>query len=225
MKKLQARRRVGLGKGAGRRIRARGMIPAVLYGNQQGPESLAVNPGDVKALLQSSRGQNAIFSVEVDGGETVELARVKAFQKDPIKRTLVHCDLQRLSADKPELFKVPIVLTGESPAVKIGCKMRFITKTIPVSCLPGDCPETLEVSIDSLEAGDIIRLGEVDCPSSMTFEMADNIPVVSVSANVIVYEDELEEGEGEEGAEAADGAAAEGGDDSATASGDDKADG
>ncbi|HIA04291.1 MAG TPA: 50S ribosomal protein L25 [Myxococcales bacterium] len=213
MTTLKARRRVGTGKGAGRRIRDRGMVPAVLYGNGGEAVNLALEPKAAKAILTSGRGINSVFTLEVDGGETVPMARIINFQKHPVRRTLVHCDIQRLDPTKIRLFKVPVQLTGESPAVKIGCKLTFSTRIVRVNCLPSDCPETFEVNIDGLDPGDIIRIEELEVPETLELLYRDNAPIVSVTATAIVYEEDIEdEAEGEEGAEGegAEGEGAEG---------------
>jgi large subunit ribosomal protein L25 len=209
MTTLQARRRVGTGKGAGRRIRDRGMVPAVLYGNGGEAVNLALEPKAAKAILTSGKGINSIFTLEVDGGETVPMARIIDFQKHPVRRTLVHCDIQRLDPTEIRLFKVPVQLVGESPAVKIGCKMTFSTRIVRVNCLPADCPETFDVNIDGLDPGDIIRIAEIEVPDGLELLYRDNAPIVSVTATAVVYEEDVEdeaEGEGAEGAESAEGA-------------------
>lgn len=179
--KLVARRRVGLGKGAGRRIRARGMIPAVLYGDGGANVNLALEPADVKQILQSKSGLNTIFTLEVDGGETVPLARIVQFQKNPIKRTLVHCDLQRLAADKKLSILVPIELTGISAAGKLGAKIRFVTRSVRVSCLPADIPVALVVDQTPLQPTEAIRLGDITPPEGVELVYHDNAPIVVAS--------------------------------------------
>lgn len=219
MATLNARRRVGTGKGAGRRIRANGMIPAVLYGNKGEAVNLAVEPKALKAILQSPMGNNSMFEVNVDGGETVALARVADFTKHPTKRTLVHCDLQRLDPNVSRTLKVPVRLTGESPAEKIGCRLRFISRVLDVRCLPGDVPEAIEVSIEAVEPGGEIRIASLTPADGLTYLYRDNFPIVTASATAIVWEDEVDDEETEDGGEGeaaaeGDAAAADGGDDS-----------
>lgn len=199
---LQARRRVGTGKGAGRRIRANGLIPAVLYGNKAEPVNLAVEPADIKRLLESPKGRNATFTLEVNGGETVAVAMIKDWQKDPVRRTLVHCDLIRLDPTVSRKYRVPIKLVGVSPAEKAGAKVRFITRHIKVTCLPGDIPEGIEADISVVGLGGIVRLADIVPPSGVELHYHDNAPVFSASTSI---KGDLEEGEaeGEEGEEAA----------------------
>lgn len=175
---LEARRRVGTGKGAGRRIRAMGMIPAVLYGGSAGPVNLAVQPKDIKNIMSSARGANATFELRVDGGETVGLVRIADFQKDPVRRTLVHCDLQRLDPAAKRQYKVPVKLDGVGPAQKMGAKLRFVTREVVLECVPQVVPTEVTVSLNELEPGGIIRLSDVAPPEGTQILFRDNAPIV-----------------------------------------------
>jgi len=214
MMKLEARRRVGTGKGAGRRIRDKDMIPAVLYGNHGDAVNLALNPKSVRELLKSPKGINTAFELTVDGGETVPCALVKTYQKDPLRRTLLHCDFIRLDPNKNRHFQIPVTLTGTSLAEQEGGRLLFITRTFGVECIPADVPVSIEVDVSDLDIGDRLRLSDVLLPSGLTLVDAPNTPVVTATTALaeIVEEEELEEGEeGEEGAEGTD-ASTEGGD-------------
>lgn len=197
--KLEARRRVGLGKGAGRRVRSRGLIPAVMYGAGGEAVSLAVEPRAIKQILASPMGINSIFTVEVAGGETVDLARIVEFQKHPLKRTLVHCDIQRLEPNKARTFKVPVALDGVAPAIKLGARTSVITRYVNVLCLPEDIPEAVRVDIGELMPGGSIRLADIELGDKLTLLYRDNAPVVLAGAIIV----EEEEGEDEEAVEAA----------------------
>ena len=180
--KLQARRRVGTGKGAGRRIRDNGMIPGVMYGNGQDNVNLAFDPRHVKAILTSPKGINSTFSVDVDGGEDVALARFASFQKDPVRRTLVHADVQRLDPERKLAFKVPLRLVDSGPAQSIGCKIRFVTRHVKVLCRPEDVPAEITVSTKSLEPSSAIRLSDMTVDSTLTLMYKDNAPIVQAGA-------------------------------------------
>jgi large subunit ribosomal protein L25 len=207
MLKLEARRRVGTGKGAGRRIRDKGMIPAILYGNHGETVSLALDPKSVRTLLKSPKGNNTTFELNVDGGETVPCTIVKTYQKDPVQRTLLHCDLIRLDPNKNRHFQIPITLTGTSLAEKEGGRLLFITRTFGVECIPEDVPVSIEVDVSELDIGDRLRLSDVPLPSKLTLVDAPNTPIVTATtalAEIVEEEEELEEGEeGEEGADSA----------------------
>ena len=207
MNKLSARRRVGTGKGAGRRIRDNGMIPAVLYGQSGDAVNLALNPKELREILLSARGKNSIFSVEVDGGETVDCAMVREYQKDPVKRTLVHCDLLRLDPSKPRRFKVPFILIGTSKAEKLGGRVEFSTRDTWVECTPLNVPVNIEINTEELEPGDRIRIADVVAPDGVKLVYNQNSPIVSASSAAAAAEADAEdEAAGEATAAAEEGA-------------------
>lgn len=190
--KLVARRRVGTGKGAGRRIRDRGMIPAILYGGGRENVNLAIEPGQVKQVLQSARGANAVFPLQVEGGELAEHVRIVDYTKHPLKRTLVHCDFQRVDPQKPLKSLVPFELTGTSDAAKLGSKIRFVTRHVWVKSLPADIPVCVVVDQAALVPGGAIRLADIKAPDGVELLYRDNAPIVvaqSLSASEATSEE------------------------------------
>jgi large subunit ribosomal protein L25 len=153
-----------------------------MYGNGKDNVNLAFDPRDLKAILTSSKGINSTFSVAVDGGEDVGLARVAAFQKDPVRRTLVHADIQRLDPKRKLTFKVPLRLVDTGPAQSIGCKVRFITRHVKVNCLPEDVPAEITVSTKTLEPSTAIRLSDMTVDSKLTLMYKDNAPIVQAGS-------------------------------------------
>lgn len=163
------------------------MIPAVLYGNGDKAVNLAVEPAIVKRILLSPHGNNSVFALRVEGGESVEHVRIVSFQKDPVKRTLVHCDFQRLDPAKTLKVRVPLRLVGVSNATKLGAKSRFVTRWVKVACLPGVIPEAIEVDQTPLEPSEAIRLSAVVAPEGVELIYRDNAPVIvatSVAASL-----------------------------------------
>src|SRR5262245_56760340 len=105
---LQASRRSHSGKGVARKIRAQGMIPGVLYGGGENIP-LTLKPKDLLKIL--SAGENTIFRLEIDGESAADRqAIVRDLQRDPLKETLLHADLYRISMDVEITVSVPIVL-------------------------------------------------------------------------------------------------------------------
>ena len=201
--KLTARRRVGTGKGAGRRIRSNGLIPAVLYGNKGEAVNLALEPKAVREVLSSPKGQNQIVSIEVVGGESVAYAHIVDFQKHPVKRTLVHCDLQRVDESATRLYTVPIRLEGRSMAEKTGGRIVFVTRRTRVRCKPTDVPEAITVDVSPLEIGESIRIADLKTDPALVLVYSDNYPVATGAGALVEIEDKPAEAAAAEGAEPA----------------------
>ena len=194
---LQARRRVGHGKGAGRRVRANGLIPAVVYGQGQEPVSVALDPKAVKAILMSPKRRNTTFQLEVDGGETTALCRIGEIQKHPAKRTLVHCDIVRLDPARPLKAKVPLALVGKSKAEVVGGKIRFVVREVVVEALPAEVPERIDVDVTKVGVGHTLRLADVAATDQYKLVFRDNAPIAVGIGKVVEADDEEEAEEAE----------------------------
>src|SRR5688572_30810323 len=135
------------GKNEARRLRARGMAPAVVYGPGNDPVAVAVSPKEVHSILRSSSGHNTIFNITL--GDAQQPVMIIDWQHDPIKGKLLHIDMKRVDPNKRMVAKVPVHTTGEPHGVKIqGGLYEIITREIEIECLPDDIPEgfTLDVT-------------------------------------------------------------------------------
>lgn len=159
---LEATPRDTFGKNEARRVRAKGLIPAVIYGGQATPEGkpIAVDPKVLMRILHSESGVNTLISLKLDGSESRVL--VKEYQVDPVEHKLLHADFYRIALDKVMTVTVPIVLRGEAPGVKQqGGIVDFVHREIEVECLPTDIPEKIEVDVSELMMNQAIRVRDL----------------------------------------------------------------
>jgi large subunit ribosomal protein L25 len=147
---LQAEKRDGRGKNEARRLRAKGRIPAVVYGTEKGKATeIAVDPKELLRILHSESGVNTLIGLQLDGSDTRVL--VKEYQLDPIDHRLLHADFYKIAMDKLLTVTVPIVLKGEARGVKQqGGIVDFVNREIEIECLPGDIPENITVDVSEL---------------------------------------------------------------------------
>ncbi len=190
---LEARRRVGTGKGAGRRIRSNGLAPAVLYGHGGEAVNLAVDPRDVKRILATEHGMNSTFTLSVNGGETVAVAKIADLQKHPVKRSLVHVDLLRLDPERALEVKVPLNLSGVGPAQKMGARIRHVTREIRVRCKPALIPAAITVDTSTLEPATSVKLADVKVAPGLELVYSHNALVVEAGPVVIVAKTETDD--------------------------------
>ncbi len=186
-------------------------MPAVLYGEQQANVPLQVDAHELRAALSTRSGRNVIIQVAVDGMEPTR-AVVREMERDPITREILHVDLQRISENKPVVMHVPVVLTGESIAVKEGRGILDHTmRELEVKCLPRHIPEHIEIDISGLEVRHAIHVADLTVPDIEILDNPDR-PVVEVLQPTIFEEPtpgaaaEGAAAAGEEAAEAAEGA-------------------
>lgn len=196
-----------------RRLRHTGRVPAVVYGHGVDATPVSVDARSLRAALSTPAGQNAVFELEVDG--TRHLAMAKVVDHHPVRRTIAHVDFLVVSRDQAVTADVPLVLVGESEAVKeAGAIADPVLYTLTVSMLPSDIPDAIEVDISRLEPGSPIRVADLTLPRGVTTDVDPDTPVVSVvhEAAAALPEEEAaaaEAAEAAEGGEApAEGAAA-----------------
>ena len=199
---IPASSRTAVGKGPNRRLRATGMIPAVVYGGAEGSRPLAVSPRHVTDIVRSPRGVNTIFSLKVDGEESEEQVMIHDYQLHPLDHSVLHADLMRVDPDRASDWHVPVHLEGESVGVKRGGHLDFITRSLTVSCLPHDIPESLPLSVAALDYGDSVRAADIALPEQLTLATDRDVVIVHVSppkgSAEDEQEDEIEEEEAEE---------------------------
>ena len=206
---LRAELRERGGKGAARRLRRDGMIPAVLYGAGKDAVAIKLNANDIHKRLENEAFFSHILDVKV-GGEGTQ-AVLKALQRDPITDLVAHMDLLRVSSSQEITMHVPLHFVDEEdcPGKKAGGVINHLLMDVEVSCLPKSLPEYIEVDMSKMDIGDSLHLSELVMPEGVTLlVLAQNLehdqPMVSIQHSQKFEEEEealLEEGEElEEGA-------------------------
>jgi large subunit ribosomal protein L25 len=172
--KLQAERRTEFGKGAARRIRRADKIPAVLYGHGQEPQHLTL-PGHETML--AVKHANALLALDIDGGNST-LALVKDVQRDVVKRTIEHVDLVIVRRGEKVHVEVAVHVTGEPAGDAL---VTVDHPTLLVEAEATHIPETVEVSVEGLEAGTHVLAHEVALPEGTTLLTDGEALVVNVT--------------------------------------------
>ena len=200
--KLTAAVRTETGKGASRRARRNGKVPAVLYGHGSDPQHVELDAHDFAAVLRHS-GTNAVLSLDIDGKE--QLALTKALEIHPIRRNIQHADLLVVRRGEKVTVEVNVVVEGE--AVN-GTLVTQDANTIEIEADVQSIPESLTVSVEGAEIGTQFAASAITLPSGVTLISDPETLVVNVVA-APTAEDLESEGAGEAAAEAAEGAPAE----------------
>jgi large subunit ribosomal protein L25 len=158
---LEATRRDSIGKGEARRMRQRGLLPAVVYGGDAGATPISVEPKALLKILHSEGGANTLIALKLDGaGDTRVL--VKDYQVDPITRQILHADFYTIRMDRTIEVTIPVVLRGEPKGVKLqGGFLEFVRREIEIECLPGDIPEHVEIDVSELMLHQGVRVRDV----------------------------------------------------------------
>ena len=221
---LIAELREDQGKGASRRLRHQGKVPAIIYGAGRPPRALAFDQNKVLQQLENESFYSSVLNIQVN--DKSQAAILKDLQRHPAKPIIMHMDFQRIVDDVEIKMNVPLHFVGEeaAPGIKTGGgSVSRLLNDVEVSCLPKYLPEYLEVDISELELDEMLNLSEIKLPEGVEIpQLAPGIdndqPMVSIHVikEVVIEEEELE-GEaveaGEEGDAADDESAAEASDD------------
>lgn len=165
---LQADIRDDQGKGASRRLRRAGRVPAVVYGGGRPARAVALDQNAVKKALDQEAFYSSVIQIRV--GERQQPVILKDVQRHPAKGFALHLDFQRIVADEKIRMSVPVHLKGEkeAPGVRTGGGLvSHLMNEVEVSCLPGNLPEFLELDISALEVDDSLHLSDIPLPEGV----------------------------------------------------------
>jgi large subunit ribosomal protein L25 len=219
---LTAEPRSDTGKGASRRLRRTGKIPAIIYGGGKDPESLMLSHNEIIRNLEHEAFYSHILTIKIGGSETQAILR--DLQRHPSKPAILHMDLQRVSATEKLKTHAPLHFIGEeiAPGVKAGGLVSHDLTEVLIECLPKDLPEFIEIDISGMEIGDALHLSDLKVPEGVSLlDLArgegHDLAVVSIHVKRVV--EEVEEAPAAEGEAAAEGGEEAGGEGDADKSG------
>ena len=190
------------GKGASRRLRRGGRVPAIIYGAGRPPRMLAFDHNKVMKQLENESFFSSILNIKV--GDKSQAAILKDVQRHPAKPQILHMDFQRVVEDQEIRMNVPLHFIGENiaPGVKMaGGKVSHLMTDVEVVCLPKHLPEFLEVDVSELGLDEMLYLSDIKVPEGVTLtDLAHgeghNLPVVSIH---VIKDISVEEEVGVEG--------------------------
>ena len=186
--------RTETGKGASRRARREGQVPAVLYGHGSDPQHLLLSGHDFAAVLRNS-GTNAVLTLDIDGKE--QLALTKALEIHPIRRNIQHADLLVVRRGEKVTVEVNVIVEGEAIP---GTLVTQDSNTITIEADALSIPQQLTVSVEGADIGTQFTAGSIELPSGVSLISDPEMLVVNVVA-APTAEDLEAEGAGEEAAE------------------------
>jgi large subunit ribosomal protein L25 len=174
------------GKGASRRLRRAGLVPAIMYGGKGEPSNLSVNHQKLMLLLDNERFYSSILGVRI--GEQVQPVILKDVQRHPAKNAVVHIDLQRVLDNEKIRMRVPLHFSGEAGSVGVkqqGGLVSHNRSDVEVLCLPKDLPEFIAVDVSELALNQSLHLSDLKlAPGVELVDLAhgNDMAVVSIHA-------------------------------------------
>jgi large subunit ribosomal protein L25 len=189
--KLSARPRIESGRNAVKQVRARGAVPAVIYGNKTTPANLEVSHRDLEALLSHAVGENILVELEIQDGskKNSQLSLIQEVQHHPIGRNILHVDFQAVSMTHEISASVTVEATGEADGVKnFGGLLEQSIRSLSVRCLPQNLPEVIIVDVSALKIGDSIHVRDIKLPTGVTVEDNEELTVFIVAESTVSSE-------------------------------------
>jgi large subunit ribosomal protein L25 len=176
---VNAVQRDSRGKGPARRLRAKGLIPAVVYGGGASPAHVAVDPSLLLEAIDTPHRFNTILLLKMDGVEKHVL--FKDYEVDPVSRELLHADFQEVKMDQPVRVNVPVVTVGRAAGQVEGGILSLAAHDILVEALPNRIPIKIEVDVTEIKIGHSLHISEVKPPEGCKFKYATDYVVVFVA--------------------------------------------
>ena len=189
--KLETKTRTRKGKGASGRLRKEGRVPGVVYGFEVEPTAVSVDALELYHALHTPAGTNVLLLIDVDGDEKLCVAR--DIQVHPVRGDYVHVDLLSVDSGATIVVDVPVSLVGEAdPEGVVG----QVLNTVPIHVPPLMTPNQLELSIEGLVIGDVLRVEDLasELPEGASFAIDEQRTVVTVNPpEMLASEDEDED--------------------------------
>jgi large subunit ribosomal protein L25 len=179
--KITATTRTETGKGANRRLRAAGKLPAVSYGAGSDTRALVVDPDVVSSILNSDLGVNSVVELEVDGKATT--AMIGDYQYHPLSRRLLHADFVEVKADQMVEVKVPLRLTGKAKGIVMGGKLRTVFRELPIRCIPAKIPSEIVHDITELDLDQTLSVNELTVPEGVEVLLSEKRTVAVIATD------------------------------------------
>lgn len=182
---LTAEIREGTGKEKAKKLRAKGLIPAIFYGPRSHTIPLVIDSKEFTRALQTEAGENVLIDLDIrtSGHSDRKVVMMKDIQFDPLKGTTLHTDFYEVAMDEMVTVEVPVHLVGKPEGTKMGGILEQVRRAIQIQCLPGDIPKSIEIDVSPLKIGDSIHVQDIQVEkakilSDLNFTIATVVPPV-----------------------------------------------
>jgi len=209
---LTAEIREGVGKEKAKKLRSKGLIPAIFYGPKSQTIPLVIDSDELRKALQTEAGENVLIDLNIRKGNQSDrkVVMLKDIQIDPLQRITLHTDLYEVAMDEMVIVEVPVHVVGKPEGTKVGGILEQVRRVIEIQCLPGDIPKSIDIDVSALMIGDSIHVQDIQVEKGKiifdtNFTIATVVPPVVEEKVVEAAAPEVTEGaevkEKEEGEE------------------------
>jgi large subunit ribosomal protein L25 len=195
---LDGKERDKTGKGASRKLRSTGRLPAIFYGPETEPIMLSIDYLGIVKSLKGRPPENVIFDLTIDsnGRSQSRKVMIKELQRDPVTRDYLHIDFCEISMAREIETSIPIQLVNTPIGVTKGGLVEHIRRELSVVCLPKDLVDGIEIDVSGLDIGETLHIGDITFPPGLRSTEDEELTVVTVVAPTLTAEIEEVEAEG-----------------------------
>ena len=192
---LNLQLRSDAGKGAARKLRRAGRVPAIVYGGNEAPVMVSVEAQEARRVFEAISVENTILHLALDNAK--ERVLVREVQTHPFRPEILHVDFLRIRRGVPIEVQVPVHLVGVAAGVRNdGGRLDQVSHDVSVKCVPSKIPEKIEVDVTSFAVGDVLRAGELEMPDGVENLADPGLVICGVAAPTVSVEEEEEAIEG-----------------------------
>lgn len=186
---IEVEKREARGKNANRRLRAEGLVPAVVYGGGKEPVPIQMKRRQLLDLMRAGGSEHAVFLLKMTGSDAKRHTMIRDLQVDPVSREIVHIDFLRIRMTEAVRVDIPVEVEGMAWGVKNeGGMLDFITREVEVECLPGKIPAHLTVDVSELHVGQHVEAGELELPEGVKLLTEPERVILSVAHGRLAVE-------------------------------------
>ena len=180
------------GKGAARKLRVEGKIPAILYGPKTDPIMLKVDATLLERLIRQGAGESSLIDVQVqsDTGKSTHTVILKDLQVDPVKQFYRHADFHEISMDEEITLEIALELINTPAGVEQGGILETIRRSLTISCLPGKLVDRFYVDVSGMGIGDTLHVRDIPLPAGLSAQEDGDTPVATITVPSVEAEPE-----------------------------------
>lgn len=178
---LEVQKREPGSKNVNRRLRASGIVPAVVYGGAREPVAIQVGHRKVEELMRSTGTEHSVFLLKLEGTDKSRHTMIRELVTDSMTGQMIHIDFQRIDMDSAVRVEIPVEVHGIAYGVKTdGGLLDFVTRQVEVECLPNKIPAHLDLDVTELHVGDHVEASALELPEGVELVSEPTQVIVSI---------------------------------------------
>lgn len=189
---LTSFKREKTGKEIAKKLRKKGLIPAIIYGPHINPIPISVKFSELESILNKHKGETLLFNLEIINGESFKIqAILKEYQTDPITDKIIHIDFLAIHEKNLITIDVPLEFIGKPIGITKGGVLEILLHELSIECLPSNIPDKIQVDITNLDIGDVLHVKDIKVPEGI--RIAEDLEKTVVTIVTEAVEELIEE--------------------------------